>query len=182
MPRAYRSRFRCAYADPPVPKRRPAVKKRSEMTQDEKDEADAKGLARKELKTAKEEWEKNLASWNGPSDFKWPTNTLGMYKSDAKTAFGLTDRDMAALQHESIQASPKTFFSLASVRKLAADKFQAGALPFEQFMLPGKPKDGVNVRLSKKTNGTPNRRIRSNWYDMGSMAWVVVEAIHLKDD
>ncbi|KAI0642271.1 hypothetical protein C8Q79DRAFT_1013561 [Trametes meyenii] len=134
------------------------------------------------MKTAKEEWEKTLTAWDGPSDFKWLTDTLGMYKSDAKTAFGLTERDMATLEHESIQSSPKTFFSLASVRKLATAKFAAGALPLEEFMLPGRPKNGANVRLFEKTNKTPNRRIRSNWYDLGPMAWVVVEAFYLKDD
>ena len=83
MPRVPRSR--CAYAmfDEPVkPKRKPA-KKRSEMTEDEKEEADIMRLARKGIKAAKEDWEKALpAPWKGPEDFKWPTGTIvGMFLS-----------------------------------------------------------------------------------------------------
>lgn len=61
MPAHYRRRIHCAFADPETlkPKRKPA-KKRSEMTEDEKLEADAKRIARKGIKAAKDEWEKTL--------------------------------------------------------------------------------------------------------------------------
>ena len=77
MPRAYRPRIRCAFAEPVAkPKRQPA-KKRSEMTEDEKLDADMKRIVRKALKEAKEEWEKALPKpWNGSGTFMWPTGTL----------------------------------------------------------------------------------------------------------
>ena len=77
MPRACRQRIRCVgYADPTAPKRKP-TKKRSEMTEDEKAEADLKRLVRRELKAAKDDWEKSLsAPWAGPAHFSWPADTL----------------------------------------------------------------------------------------------------------
>ena len=76
MPPFYRRRVRCAFAEPAKPKRKPA-KKRSEMSELEKIEADMKRIARKQLKDAKEEWEKTLPkAWDGPETFSWPAGTL----------------------------------------------------------------------------------------------------------
>lgn len=64
------------FDEPVKPKRKPA-KKRSEMTEEEKEEADILRMARKGIKVAKEEWEQALpAPWKGPEDFKWPTGTI----------------------------------------------------------------------------------------------------------
>jgi hypothetical protein len=77
MPRA--SRIRCAYADPIKPKRAPA-KKRSEMTEEEREDAEIKSMMRVGLKNAKEAWEKTLAApWKGADDFKWPVDTMVTY-------------------------------------------------------------------------------------------------------
>ena len=103
-----------------------------------------------------------------------------MYKSDAKKDWGLSDKDIETLPHEAIQASPKTFYALADVRRLATAKHAAGALPPE-FLMPGQPKNGY-VRLFKKTDHNPNRRVRTNWMDQDVQSWAVVKMIHLKDE
>ena len=157
------------------------------MSELEKIEADAKRIARKQLKEAKEEWENNLPDfWDGPKTFSWPAGTLvrvqpssvshaaglnapssrapqGIYKSDAKKYFGLTAYATEPLPHEAIQCSPKTFYALRDVSKLAADKFAANALPAE-FTVAGEPKGG-SVRFFKKGNSHPNRRVRTTWDD-----------------
>ena len=103
----------------------------------------------------------------------------GIYKSDAKSSFGLTDKDIETLPHEAIQNSPKTFYALRDVRKLAANKFAANALP-PDFTRAGEPKGG-DVRFFKKNNTNPNRRVRTNWFDHGSMPWFMVMSMYLKD-
>ncbi|KAL1947023.1 hypothetical protein VTO73DRAFT_13984 [Trametes versicolor] len=179
MPPSYRRRVHCAYAEPAKPARKPA-KKRSEMSELEKMEVDAKRIARKQIKDAKDEWEKTLPKpWNGPSHFSWPAGTAGIYKSDAKKSFGLTDKDIETLPHEAIQCSPKTFYALAGVSKLAAAKFAANALPAE-FVAPGAPKGGM-VRFFKKGDANPNRRVRTNWRDHGESLWLVVKDHYLGD-
>ena len=102
-----------------------------------------------------------------------------MYKSDAKSAFGLSDKDMDTLPHESIQNSPKTFFALKDVRRLATEKWDAGALPLE-FLVPGEPK-GDRVRLFKKSDHAPNRRVRTNWSELGTDLWPMVKMAYLKE-
>ena len=104
-----------------------------------------------------------------------------MYKSDAKSAFGLTDKDLLTLPYEAIQNSPKTFYSFKDVRRLAKAKFAAGALPPDSFMVAGEPKGGY-IRLFEKKNHTPNRRVRTNWYDHGSQSWAFVKIVHLKGE
>lgn len=200
MPPSYRRRVHCAYAEPAKPARKPA-KKRSEMSELEKMEVDAKRIARKQTKDAKDAWEKTLPKpWNGPSHFSWPAGTAvrvqslfvsdagpnvpsshpqGIYKSDAKKSFGLTDKDIETLPHEAIQNSPKTFYALAGVSKLAAAKFAANALPGE-FVAPGAPKGGM-VRFFKKGDANPNRRVRTNWRDHGESLWLVVRDHYLED-
>ena len=103
----------------------------------------------------------------------------GIYKSDAKTCFGLTDKDIATLPHEAIQCSPKTFYALRDVSKLAADKFAANALPAE-FTVAGEPK-GAHVRFFKKGNTHPNKRYRTNWSDRGGMPWFYIKDHYLKN-
>ncbi|KAI0765276.1 hypothetical protein C8Q74DRAFT_1287334 [Fomes fomentarius] len=167
MPAHYRRRIHCAFAEPEKPKRKPA-KKQSEMIEDERLEADAKRIARKGLKTAKDEWEKTL-----PAPY-----AQGIYKSDAKSYFGLTDKDIETLPHEAIQNSPKTFYALSDVRRLSISKSSANALPLD-FTLAGEPKDG-SVRFFKKDSKPSNRRVRTNWYDHGVMHWFLVESMYLK--
>ncbi|VDB96720.1 unnamed protein product [Peniophora sp. CBMAI 1063] len=181
MPRVPRSR--CAYAmfDEPVKPKRAPAKKRSEMTEDEKEEADIMRIARKGIKIAKDEWEKALpAPWAGPEDFKWPTGTIGIYKSDAKSSFGLTDKDIMTLRHEAISGSPKTFYSLIDVKNLSFEKFAASALSLD-FKMPGQPKNGT-VRIFQKTDHSPNRRTRTNWRDLERASWFMVERFYMKDD
>jgi hypothetical protein len=51
-----------------------------------------------------------------------------MFKSDAKKTFGLTEAEILTLRHESVPASPKTYFALADAKALQQRKFAAGAL------------------------------------------------------
>ena len=88
--------------------------------------------------------------------------------------------NMDALQHESIQNSPKTFFALKEVRKLATNKWHASALPPE-FIVPGEPKND-SVRLFKKNNYLPHRRVRTNWSELCTDSWLMVKMMHPKVD
>ena len=84
----YRRRVRCiGYAEPPKPKpKRTPAKKRSEMTEEEKLEADTKRLARKALKDAKTEWEKGLKPWKDDAGLILPVGTMVSHITDASDA------------------------------------------------------------------------------------------------
>ncbi|KAE9386623.1 hypothetical protein BT96DRAFT_948987 [Gymnopus androsaceus JB14] len=125
---AYRTKMRCAFASPePIKEKKPRAP-RKKLTEEEKAEAAEKRSARKEWMEATKEWEEALLPWRQDEDFKWPTGTLGIYKSDAKSKYSLTDADILTLRHESISNSPKSFFSYVDVRNLAEKKFASGAM------------------------------------------------------
>jgi hypothetical protein len=84
------------------------------------------------------------------------------------------------LRHESISASPKTFYSLVDVKNLSAAKFEANALPLD-FQLPGVPKNNY-VRIFKKKDHLPTRRVRTNWMDLGRMHWSVYQIVYSKKE
>ncbi|KAI5120073.1 hypothetical protein M0805_002634 [Coniferiporia weirii] len=119
MPAYRRQKLSCASLETsPKPKRQ--RKPRKEMTEEEKEEAELLRLERKVKKEAKARWEASLPQpWVPVRDFCWPAGTLGMYKSDAERTYDLTDKDLSTLRYESIQGSPKTFFSHRHVKQLA---------------------------------------------------------------
>ncbi|KAK0476632.1 hypothetical protein IW261DRAFT_1489211 [Armillaria novae-zelandiae] len=109
-------RFRCAYSSYPSfsPPR----------------EADFQTSLRKAKSTAKKEWESSLPEpWKGPHDFKWPKGTLGMYKSDAKRSYGLTEREILTLPCESIEMSRRRYvFSGKLTTTVTVDSVQIGPI------------------------------------------------------
>ncbi|KAI5120074.1 hypothetical protein M0805_002635 [Coniferiporia weirii] len=128
----------------PKPKRQRALRKA--MSEEEKEEAVRLRLKRKAERESK-----------------------GMYKSDAKTAYDLTEKDLATLRHESIQSSRKTFFSHRQVKKLAIRKYIA---------LTGDSLENIQfgfVRLFTKADVCPNRRTRQNWKDLGDAGEAVLK-------
>lgn len=83
--------------------------------------------------------------------------------SIAKNSYGLTEKDMATLPHESIDGSLKTFFKLADVKALSIRKFEAHANN-DKIEFPGQA-IGRLVRTFLKTDYNLNRRCRLNWFD-----------------
>ena len=84
----------------------------------------------------------------------------------ARKAFGLTEQEILTLPHESIMASPKTFFLYKDVKELAIQKFLAGAYKSDV----GDPRLASNimfkyVRTFTKTDYKPKLRTRLNWLD-----------------
>lgn len=73
---AYRSKMRCAFAEPPAPKVKKPRKPRSELTEEEKLEAETKRIVNKGLKEAKKEWEATLKPWVPVEQFSWPKDTI----------------------------------------------------------------------------------------------------------
>lgn len=73
---AYRRKMRCAFAEAAAPKVRKPRKPRSELTEEEKLEADTKRMVNKGLKEAKKEWEATLKPWVPEENFSWPKDTV----------------------------------------------------------------------------------------------------------
>ncbi|KAF7356431.1 hypothetical protein MVEN_00976000 [Mycena venus] len=148
----------CAYRTEPVVKRPKKV-----LTESEKEDAKFERAVNKMLKETRGEWEAALPKpWEeGATTFRHPAGTHVMFKSDAKKAFNLTEREVLTLPHESIPASPKTYFALADIRALQQRKFVAGALLDTD--LKGQ------LRVLKSTTNT-GRRCKANFvclYDYG---------------
>ncbi|KIM40247.1 hypothetical protein M413DRAFT_11730 [Hebeloma cylindrosporum] len=97
------------------------------LTPEEKEAAALEKEERKKVRKAKETWEATLVPWVPNDAFRFPLKTTVLYKSDAKSAYGLTDKEMATLKHESIPRSAKTFFAQEDAKNLARRKFMAGA-------------------------------------------------------
>ncbi|KAJ7685923.1 hypothetical protein B0H17DRAFT_1225227 [Mycena rosella] len=76
------------------------------------------------------EWQASLPQpWvESSTPFRHPAGVYLMFKSDAKKEFGLTEAEILTLRHESVTASPKTYFALADAKVLQQRKFAAGAL------------------------------------------------------
>ncbi|KAJ7060761.1 hypothetical protein C8F01DRAFT_1369684 [Mycena amicta] len=88
----------------------------------------------KALNDVRQLWDATLPdAWvPGSTRFRHQNGTAVMFKSDAKKSFGLTEREILTLPHESIPGSLKTYFDLSAVRALHHRKFEAGAL-FEEI-------------------------------------------------
>ncbi|KAK7462208.1 hypothetical protein VKT23_007813 [Stygiomarasmius scandens] len=165
---AQRTKIRCAFAEEAEPKAKKPRAPRKALTEEEKEEAKEKREARKALKEAKKEWEESLVPWKRDELFRWPSGTLGMYKSDAKSSYSLTENDLASLPHESIANSPKTFYRYHDVEELAMKKWANGAMKDDYE--PPEVKGTGQIRLFKKTitdERNANRRVRTNWSDLG---------------
>ncbi|KAJ7493879.1 hypothetical protein FB451DRAFT_1164744 [Mycena latifolia] len=115
----------------------------------------------KMLKENRGEWELEATLpqlWaEGYIPFRHLTGTHVMFKSDAMKAFGLTEMEILTLRHESVPASPKTYFALADAKTLQQRKFAAGSL----LVLDVKG----NLRVLESTTST-GRRCKGNFWDM----------------
>ncbi|KAF8210552.1 hypothetical protein K438DRAFT_1809892 [Mycena galopus ATCC 62051] len=114
----YRTKMRCAYADPlPVVKKPRAPK--IQLTADEKEAAKIQRGVNQVLREKKKEWEATLKPWTGDERTRLPLNALALFKSD--------DRYLT-LPHETIANSFKSYYALDCVKDLARRKFLAGAM------------------------------------------------------
>ncbi|KZV85930.1 hypothetical protein EXIGLDRAFT_725383, partial [Exidia glandulosa HHB12029] len=116
MPAHRSSKSRCAFASPP-----PAKKPRAPRKVVSAEEKTANALVREKKKA----WEATLVPPKADPGFTWPQGTVGMFPSDAKTAFKLTPKEIDTLRREEIQGSRKSFVSLADVKNLARRKHLA---------------------------------------------------------
>ncbi|KAJ7060791.1 hypothetical protein C8F01DRAFT_1140890 [Mycena amicta] len=149
---------------------RPSNEKRKHvMSAEDRALAKEKRERNKALKDARQLWEATLPdAWvpgstrfrhqNGTAVSFWGVATRlcaegiiqVMFKSDAKKSFGLTEREILTLPHESIPGSPKTYFDLSAVRALHHRKFEAGAAwrgesTVQEEFLRSKPGHGDDV-------------------------------------
>ncbi|KAJ7120644.1 hypothetical protein C8R46DRAFT_929198, partial [Mycena filopes] len=126
------------------------------LADEEKAEAKVKREISKALAERRVEWEATLPGpWvEGATPFRHLAGTHVMFKSDAKKAFSLTEREILTLRHEAIPASPKTYFAVADVRALQRRKYIAGAL------LSAEPKGKWRVLKVTTSSG---RRKKANF-------------------
>ncbi|THU97375.1 hypothetical protein K435DRAFT_965531 [Dendrothele bispora CBS 962.96] len=160
------------------PKKPRASQKTPTKEQKEINVAKEKQEARKALRQAKKEWETSLEQWDQDEEFQWPTGTLAMYKSDARSSYSLTDTDLSSLPHESISNSPKAFYRYDDIKDLAAQKLEKGAMK-EGYELP-ETKESSQIRLFKKTiqdeRRNADKRVTANWSDLGFVYVRMIDA------
>lgn len=93
---AYRTKMRCAYADP-APKKNRAPKK--QLTDEEKEDAKIKRDINKLLREQKQKWEATLKPWRGDETMRWPLNTFVssqiIFVTDGSKLTGSTTRRLS---------------------------------------------------------------------------------------
>ncbi|KAH8110942.1 hypothetical protein DFH11DRAFT_1800033 [Phellopilus nigrolimitatus] len=160
-----------AAAAPPAPYHRPRTARR-DMSAAERAADDAEREMRRFRQAAKTRWAAALAPWTPDPAFRWPVSTVrayhnpyGIYKNDAKTAFGLSEAEILTLAYEAVPApaaqQQRRIFALTHVRALASRKAFALAAP-EPFRAAGDVRAGKAVRLYRK-DGAHER----GWTDLG---------------
>ncbi|KAL0057083.1 hypothetical protein AAF712_016291 [Marasmius tenuissimus] len=150
---AYRRKMACAYAADTVPAAKPRVSKpRVKLTDEEKLDKKIQQEINKMKREKKKEWEVTLVPARVDEQFRWPAQTKGLYKSEAKSLHKLTPKKVETLRAEHIQCSPKTFVRLEDVTALAKRKAEF----FQE-----KPWFMVNcIHTKHQDNG---RRTKTNW-------------------
>ncbi|KAJ7060780.1 hypothetical protein C8F01DRAFT_1083748 [Mycena amicta] len=135
-------------------------KKKHVMSAEDRALAKEKRERNKALNDARQLWDATLPdAWvPGSTRFRHQNGTAVMFKSDAKKSFGLTEREILTLPHESIPGSLKTYFDLSAVRALHHRKFEAGAL-FEEI---DHRFTFIRVLLS---SGAGSRQSKKNFFD-----------------
>ncbi|KAH9933358.1 uncharacterized protein B0H18DRAFT_642841 [Fomitopsis serialis] len=122
MPRA--PRMKCAFAEPDVPKIKKARAAAVKLTPEEKEEKKALAKARAAVKEKKKQWEETLKPWGSRDGRGVPfmPGTKAQFKSDAKKAFGLNDKEIASLPFMDFSGSSKTIYRLTDCKALADRK------------------------------------------------------------
>ncbi|KAF8967928.1 hypothetical protein BDZ97DRAFT_1916501 [Flammula alnicola] len=118
---------RCIGYQEEVVKAPKARQPKKALTEQEKEDAEIQKTVRKTTREAKKQWEETLVPWTPNNGFRFPIGTMALYKSDAKSAYSVTEKEMLTLRYESIPGSAKTFFAQEDVKNLARRKFEAGA-------------------------------------------------------
>ncbi|KAI0051479.1 hypothetical protein FA95DRAFT_1554571 [Auriscalpium vulgare] len=181
MPASRRQKMRCAYADPyeaPVKAKKPRAPPKK-LTPEEKEEKQKLAAEKKAHAAKKKEWETALTPWVVDKDVRFSIGTLAMFKSDAKAAYGLTEKDILSIRHECIPNSLKTFFACADVGALALRKqkffdptFEMPAKDSKKQLSPGLI-DAPRC-LFKKT-ADDNRRRKANFHSCSVFSQLVQE-------
>ncbi|KAI0059332.1 hypothetical protein BV25DRAFT_1829117 [Artomyces pyxidatus] len=186
MPPSRRQKMGCAYATPyeTSPKAKKPRAPPKKLTPEEKEQKQKLSVAKKALAEKKKEWEATLTPWVVDTSVRFRVGTLAMFKSDAKHAYGLTEKEMLTLPHECIPNSLKTFFACAQVGALALRK--------EKFFNPDfvvPPKD-ANKQLSPGLVASPrrlfkkeeddNRRRKANFHETYALGCLLKEGADLQ--
>ncbi|CAA7259031.1 unnamed protein product [Cyclocybe aegerita] len=109
----------------------------------EQERAQAKAL--KAARDAKNAWEASLVPWTSRADFNFPIGTVGMLKSDAKSFYSLTEKEIQTIPR-------KTFVSKADVEALVRRKKAAGVSKPRVNWRP--PSESSGLRLFKATENS----------------------------
>ncbi|KII85454.1 hypothetical protein PLICRDRAFT_56695 [Plicaturopsis crispa FD-325 SS-3] len=161
MPPVRSRKMRCAFRESPPPKARKPRAPMKVLTEEEKADAEIEKEVRKMGREMKKDWDAQLGkAWTPDSTFRFPIGTIAMYKSDAKSAYKLTEAEMLTLPHESIPLSPKTFYAQDAIVDLAQRKLDAGAMKID-FMMPSSLMNFTIRRFKKSDND--NRRRKANF-------------------
>ncbi|KAK7691044.1 hypothetical protein QCA50_006147 [Cerrena zonata] len=132
MARAYGRKIMCAYADPaPKPKRVTAP--RPKLTDAEKAAKKAETAARAETRKKVKSWEEGLKEWTGGDGYRgirYVDGTKVLFKSDAKSQFKLSDKDIASLPFYGFPNSRKRVFALTQLETYAKRKFEATGIEY----------------------------------------------------
>ncbi|KAI0310679.1 hypothetical protein OF83DRAFT_839404 [Amylostereum chailletii] len=183
MPAYRRTKSLCAYADPYDLPSSPKVKKPrappKKLTPEEREEKKALAAEKKAVSERKKEWEATLTPWAVDTSVRFALNTMAMFKSDARAAYSLTEKEMLTLRHECIPGSAKTFFACVDVGQLALRK----AKFFDpSFVIP--PRDPTKTvspgiknlprRLFEKKNDS-NKSRKANFSETSAFVYLLKE-------
>ncbi|KAF9259961.1 hypothetical protein L218DRAFT_628218 [Marasmius fiardii PR-910] len=151
---AHRRTITCANVEP-YPK---TVKFRVKvvLTKEEKEEKELEKMFNRAKGALKKQWEATLVPANRDERFRWPLNTQGLYKSEAKSLYKFTPKEIATLRAEHIACSHKSFVRLEDVTELARRKAEFLQREFKEILLDQIP----NLREKFQDDG---RRITTNW-------------------
>ncbi|KDR75735.1 hypothetical protein GALMADRAFT_211185 [Galerina marginata CBS 339.88] len=164
---AFRSRKMCAgYAEEAAQARKEARKQtqrvarqkareaKKNMTEEEKEADKLAELARKAARDSKKKWGSTLVPWVHNDKFSFPVGTVVMYKSDAKSAYSLTEKEVLTLKYESIYGAWASFVSQKDAVDLSHRKYEAGA--YKAGFTDGQVNE--RLRLFKKVNNSNSHK------------------------
>ncbi|KAL0563933.1 hypothetical protein V5O48_018125 [Marasmius crinis-equi] len=153
---AYRRKMACAYANESTAKKPRVSKPKVVLTEEEKIDKKIQQELNKIKRERKKEWEAQLVPAVVNEQFRWPADTKGLYKSEAKSLYKLTPKEIETLRAEHIACSPKTFVRLEDVTALAKRKAEFFDEPFQEV-----PWYRIGCLHTKyQDNG---RRTKTNW-------------------
>ncbi|KDQ57103.1 hypothetical protein JAAARDRAFT_194281 [Jaapia argillacea MUCL 33604] len=120
--------------------------------------------ARAEARKMKKDWEASLIEWKSETPdrgTRFADGTKVVFKSEAKSYYKLSDKDMASLPYYQFPASSKRVFPVASVIKLVERRFEATGIAYPRFPISSMDLNGPRLtNLVPLPDGVRMRRTR----------------------